>query len=47
MAELAISRLASRVLAPDIDAAWAAAPVLEQATRGLPAALAPLLDALG
>jgi len=43
MATLSIRRLANRVVAPDVETAWAAAPVLDDAVHRLPSLLDPLL----
>lgn len=43
MATLSIRRLANRVVAPDVETAWAAAPVLDNAVHRLAAVLDPLL----
>jgi hypothetical protein len=44
MTTLSIRRLANRVVASDVEAAWAAAPVLDGAVHRLPSLLDPLLD---
>jgi hypothetical protein len=43
MATLSIRRLANRVVAPDVETAWAAAPVLDSAVHRLPSVLDSLL----
>jgi hypothetical protein len=43
LATLSIRRLANRVVAPDVETAWAAAPVLDSAVHRLPSLLDPLL----
>lgn len=44
MPTLSIRRLANRVVAPDAETAWAAAPVLDSAVHQLPVLLEPLLE---
>ena len=43
MITLSIRRLANRVVAPDVETAWASAPVLDRAVHRLPSMLDPLL----